>query len=300
VLDAAPDTLSATGFFADVTTDTIAPYVRDFTPAYPLWTDGAEKRRWIYLPECAQVDTSNIDVWSLPVGTRLWKEFTRDGVRIETRLTLRTGPGANDFEYATYLWDSGVGNDPVRITEGLANALGTDHDVPADNLCASCHKTTWPALGFSAVQLTHDGPGLTMASLSAEGRLSVPRPDGVTVPGNDVERAALGYLHSNCGSCHHAGGVPNVSLLLKVLDGQTTPEATDTYATSVDKPTTSTVAWTCAGCDRVEPGNPDASAMFMRSEIRGTGQMPPVGTELVHPTGLDVLRAWIEAIPPAP
>jgi hypothetical protein len=122
----------------------------------------------------------------------------------------------------------------------------------------------------------------------------------VTVPGNDVERAALGYLHSNCGSCHHAGGVPNVSLLLKVLDGQTTPEATDTYATSVDKPTTSTVAWTCAGCDRVEPGNPDASAMFMRSEIRGTGQMPPVGTELVHPTGLDVLRAWIEAIPPAP
>ena len=32
------------------------------------------------------------DSWRFPQGTKLWKEFTRDGVRVETRLLQKVGP----------------------------------------------------------------------------------------------------------------------------------------------------------------------------------------------------------------
>src|SRR5690242_13451668 len=55
-----------------------------FTPQYSLWSDGASKQRWIYLPPGTRIDASNPDAWEFPRGTKLWKEF-RHGRAIETR-----------------------------------------------------------------------------------------------------------------------------------------------------------------------------------------------------------------------
>ena len=54
------------------------------------------------------IDTSDMDHWKFPVGTKLWKEFTRDGTRVETRLITKlladdTAPGA--WFYASYVWN---------------------------------------------------------------------------------------------------------------------------------------------------------------------------------------------------
>src|ERR1043165_6412078 len=57
-----------------------------FSPQYPLWSDGAHKRRWIYLPPGTAIDASRLDAWEFPIGTRLWKEFSLGGP-IETRFT---------------------------------------------------------------------------------------------------------------------------------------------------------------------------------------------------------------------
>src|SRR5688500_20028913 len=46
----APATLAATGLYADPATRTVAAAALPFSPQYPLWTDGAAKRRWIALP----------------------------------------------------------------------------------------------------------------------------------------------------------------------------------------------------------------------------------------------------------
>src|SRR5262245_45194627 len=75
-----PERLSATGLFAAQPAESLAPGVRSFRPRFELWSDGASKRRWIWLPPGTQIDTSDMDAWQLPVGTKLWKEFTRDGV----------------------------------------------------------------------------------------------------------------------------------------------------------------------------------------------------------------------------
>ena len=60
--------------------------VTPYTPGVVLWSDGAEKHRYLYLPPSAQIDTSNMDVWKFPAGTKAWKEFKLDGKLVETRL----------------------------------------------------------------------------------------------------------------------------------------------------------------------------------------------------------------------
>ena len=78
--------LSATGLYVDTKKGDLAPDVREYQPQYTLWSDGATKRRWLYLPPGTKIDTSDMDFWLYPVGTKAWKEFSRDGKRLETRL----------------------------------------------------------------------------------------------------------------------------------------------------------------------------------------------------------------------
>lgn len=292
-IDALPELLSETGLYADIETDTVADYARPYEPKYPLWSDSAAKRRWVYIPECTQIDTTDMDTWEVPVGTRLWKEFTRDGVRVETRLIVRTGPSDIDYKFGAYVWDDS--GDAVLTNEGVVDANGTDHDVPPRTLCAGCHHQAWRVLGFSALQLTHDLPGETMASLSAEGLLTVPNPDGIVVPGDAISEPALGYMHANCGNCHFDGGIANISMKLRVLSTHTTVETTDTYVTAVNQPTT---MFGCNGCDRIEPSDANASAVILRMGIRGLGQMPPSSTELVDDDGTAAVTTWINSLPP--
>ena len=285
-----PATLSATGLYDDIANDVIAPHAKPFQPLYPLWSDGAEKERWFYIPECEQIDTSDMDTWQVPVGARLWKQFTRDGVRVETRLIMRTGPGQFDFEFAVYQW---TGDEAFRVQNGVVDANGTGHDIPPESLCSSCHRKDWRILGLGAVQLTHGLPGETMASLSAGGLLTNPLPGGVVIPGTPVDQAGLGYLHANCGSCHYDGGVPNPPIKFKVLQAHTTVASTDTYTTCVNQPAN----FNC-NCDRIEPGDAAASAVVQRMSVRDGDQMPPFATEIVDDAGVQAVSDWIDQLPP--
>ena len=125
-----------------------------FTPQYPLWTDGATKRRWILLPEGSAIDASDPDAWVFPVGTKVWKEF-RFGAA-SRRVTWSASPAA--WVFATYLWSAGAG-DAVLAPKGGARGvcetgLGTRHDVPSVLDCRACHEAQRSrVLGFGAVQL---------------------------------------------------------------------------------------------------------------------------------------------------
>jgi hypothetical protein len=68
---ALPQHLRDTGLYADE--------VRPFSPQYPLWSDGASKRRWIQVPGGTSIDATRPDAWEFPRGTKLWKEFSHGG-----------------------------------------------------------------------------------------------------------------------------------------------------------------------------------------------------------------------------
>src|SRR5262249_6060034 len=74
-----PATPTATGLYCNIADYSITPGLLPFQPQFVLWSDGAEKSRWIYLPPGTKIDTIDPDHWSFPVGTRFWKEFRYGG-----------------------------------------------------------------------------------------------------------------------------------------------------------------------------------------------------------------------------
>ena len=69
--------LSDTGFYIDAVNLEVAPGFRRYEPRFPLWSDGAEKRRFLYLPRASKINNSDMDNWVFPVGTILVKEFAK-------------------------------------------------------------------------------------------------------------------------------------------------------------------------------------------------------------------------------
>jgi hypothetical protein len=290
-----PLLLSQAGLYEDLATETLAPGLRPHTPRYELWSDGAEKRRFIYLPPGARIDTSNMDYWQFPQGTKLFKEFSRDGVRVETRLLGKIGPEADDWVMVAYVFRPD-GSDADARPEGVVDALGTPHNVPTAAECGWCHdRLAGRIAGFSAIQLDHEGPGLTLESLALEGALSDPPAGRYVVPGNATEQAALGYLHANCGQCHNsATRVTPMELWLEAssLDAVS---STPTYRTAVGARAQLFFPGTSATI-LVEPGNPEASMLYQRFVL---GSMPGL-VEIVDPTARELLKTWIASIAPSP
>ena len=133
--------LSETGLYASRSSHELQHDVRAYTPAFELWSDGASKRRFIMVPAGAQIDTRDADAWQFPVGTKLWKEFSVQGKRVETRYLEKLGPEADDWLMLPFVWRAQQ-DDAVLAVDGARDALGTPHDVPAARDCMGCHGGT--------------------------------------------------------------------------------------------------------------------------------------------------------------
>lgn len=299
----APATLAETGLFASAASAAqVASYVHLYQAKFPLWADGAGKDRYIFLPRCASIDSSDMDHWQFPVGTRLWKHFSVEGKRVETRMLHRYGSGNADWLYATYGWDDTQPDDPratVAVLHGSPNANGTLHDIPDPSACPSCHgKLPDKPLGFSAFQLSHAGEGLNMQRLSDWGMLSVPARSGFPVPGSAVQQAALGYLHGNCGGCHNAdGAIPRENpMRLRLLVGQTSYAQTDIVVTTMGVPTVNAYP-ELHDKPRIDPRAPANSAVYLRMSDRNKFPMPPLATKFADTdTGVAAVAAWIDSL----
>src|SRR3712207_2010550 len=249
----APESLADTGLYADFATLEVDPKHLAFSPQYPLWTDGAAKRRWISLPPGTAIDASDPNAWVFPVGTRLWKEFSFDGRRVETRYIERQADG--QWLYAAYAW-SADGREAHLVSErGRRGAYplggGRSHTIPGVGDCKACHQgSRTEVLGFSMLQLSSDrdpnaphaeapDPGSVDLKMLVEKGLIVGLPQHLIetpprVPGSATERAAIGYLHGNCGHCHNAqGSLQNLGMYLR----HTTEEAVaPAIATTANQP----------------------------------------------------------------
>ncbi|CAN5796357.1 hypothetical protein BH11MYX2_BH11MYX2_10450 [soil metagenome] len=292
--DAGPDDtkLSMQGVYGDFATRAIPSDAIVYGVRYELWSDGATKRRWLLLPAGTQVDNSDQEHWRFPVGTRLVKEFTRDGVVVETRIeeTLSSG-----VDLRTYVWNANH-TEAARAIDGAFNIDGTAHDAPTAHECMMCHEgEPGGALAFSAIQLT---PQMT-SWLSAVGKLRVPIPDGTQCgpTGDPKAVAALTYLHANCGHCHQPGGYAST------VNNQYLQLASDSRAANTEPGWISTVGVSVQGDGegagkRIDPGNPMNSAIIRRMSLRGSGQMPLIATEVVHAAGVQTVTDWVNTIAP--
>ena len=310
--DTLPQHLADTGLYADFASKTIASDVHPFSPQYPLWSDGATKRRWIRLPRGSRIDATNPDAWVFPVGTRVWKEFAF-GRRVETRLIARQANGK--WLFATYRWNEDE-SDAVLVPEKGARHVaeskpGVPYDLPGVVECRACHESGLSTiLGFSALQLSSDrdpnalhaippDPGsLDLDELLRRGWIrGLPKAIAAHPPrvrtASPIERTALGYLHANCSNCHNAQSLIADLRLSFVVHADGTPEA---LATAVGQPShyhpTGTTIQT-----RIVPGDPDASLVITRISNRGNvRQMPPMDSHLADVDAIALLGRWIHEL----
>ena len=307
-----PETLRETGLYSDWNAKVVATGLLAFAPQYPLWTDGAEKSRWLFLPEGSWIDASDPDAWVFPVGTKVWKEFRFHGAPAETRLIERTAAG---WRYASYVWRPD-GSATLVHERGILNSVaireGVRHAIPSRADCTACHEAG-PSrlLGVSALQLSDDrdplaphaepvpAGGVTLQTLVARGLVRhlpstlVQTPPRIAAS-TPVSRAALGYLHGNCGMCHTGvGEIASIGFTLQYTLAQ--PSAMPpAVATALAVPSRFTATAHPHIVDRIAPGNPDASMLVARMASRHPVlQMPPLGSRLVDEDAVALLRRWI-------
>ena len=304
-----PPTLGQAGLYSDIRSKTVAPENLPYAPQYPLYTDGAVKSRWIYLPPGQQIDASEPDQWVFPVGTRIFKEFAFAGRRIETRLMELHSDG---WLYAAYVWNADETEAPLAPERGLAGiVVGPElrHDIPGRFDCLACHAgQKSEVLGFGALQLSprrdagalHAEPvpagGVDLAALVERGLIrGLPEVRmAPEIPGSPRQRAVLGYLHANCGHCHNSTSPLRglkLDLSFSVMRDEGLPPAaiaTTLGVKSMKKPKSAPAEF------RLVPGAPEKSSLIERMRSQDPNAvMPTLGNRLIDTAALALLEAFI-------
>ena len=305
-----PGELRCTGLYSDWEAKTLRCGVTAYAPAYQLWADGSGKERYVWLPPEATIDVSDPDEFDYPVGTRFWKEFhvgPEGNQKLgETRFMYRADVG---WLYTSYVW-SEDGTTAIQENEGVDDLFGTGHSVPSREQCKTCHigRDNF-ILGWDFIMLGPGAEGVTAQDLADAGRFENLDPTWLelTLPGDEIEQAALTYLHANCGvSCHNTtpDATANPSGLYLRLNIDDLGSVQDTAAALAinqspgpnamfgdlpDQPTDPYYDF--------RPLDADRSLALARMKFRGSDTaMPPLGTHVADPEGVGVVEAWIESM----
>jgi uncharacterized repeat protein (TIGR03806 family) len=193
-----PELLSAYRFFRDAgalqPNERVTPY--DLNTA--LYSDGALKFRYVYIPPGQQAQYRDDGVFEFPVGTVLIKTFAfaadmrqpDDNVRfLETRLLIRQTSGWVAYPY---VWNeaqtearlSPIGATvPVSFTDEQGQAIALDWAVPNRNQCKGCHDVAGAVqpIGPTARNLNRAGPDVAFSPWNeGDGGTIIPRSDPIS------------------------------------------------------------------------------------------------------------------------
>ncbi len=299
--DGYPQALSDYGFFADAAAQKPSAGVTAYRLNTPLWSDGAEKLRFLYLPPGTKARAQGEGLLDLPVGAALIKTFAFpvDGKRrlIETRVLLHRASG---WVALPYRWDEAqtearlvLAGARLPVTTPAGQAI--DYAIPNKNQCKECHALSGKVTPIGPKARNLSGQWLT--DLARAGRLDAVPAVATRVPVWEarerapVELAARGYLDANCAHCHNPeGSASNSGLDLRW-------EQQDAYRTGIMKRPVAAGR----GAGRFEfdivPGNPDHSILpYRMGSTDGGVAMPELGRSSIDPAGLAIVNRWIAAM----
>lgn len=300
--DAMRPLLSDYGFFADAPAQLPRAGVVPYRLNTPLWSDGAEKLRFVYVPPGKQARAAPADanggLLDLPVGSALIKTFafTENGKRrlIETRVLLHRAEG---WVALPYLWNAeqtearlAIAGARVPVTTPAGERIS--YRVPNKNQCKECHGLSGAVVPIGPKPRNMSREWL--AEFVKAGHLDL-MPEGADVlpvweqrETASAEKAARAYLEANCAHCHRPGAnASNSGLDLRW-------EQADPSALGVMKRPVAAGRGAGALLYDVVPGKPDQSIMAHRMASTEPGvAMPELGKDSVDREGLEVVRRWI-------
>jgi len=320
------ETLSAYGFFQGNLKD-LAPAanVVPYEVVSPLWSDGAGKNRFVFLPDGKQATFGADETWDMPEGSIVIKDFhfpvdRRDpkGARkhIETRLLIRDKSVPEGFTAHTYVWNDEqteayrkIAGKRIMIDYIDENgaAATQEYIIPNTNQCGNCHERddTYQLLGLVTPQVNFDltdgsGTKNQLMRLGEAGLFDAPLPDVATLPvipapfGDEpLEVRARAYLYANCSHCHRPGGGGGSSGLV-LLYWETNP-----LKNGVCKGSAAAGAGTGGHDYDIVPGQPENSIIpFRMSSTDPEIKMPEIPNLLPHEPGIDLIKQWIASMTP--
>ncbi len=305
-----PQTLSATGLFTNLANLTPTAGLQEYDVNAPLWSDGAQKRRWIGVPGQARITFTPTGAWVFPLGTVLVKHFeialAAGGVRrLETRVLINTDTGWQGY---TYKWngaqsDADLLADSETETITIAGAQGPeqlDWFFPSRVDCMTCHTAAaGRILGTRTRQLNRDFdyPNATdnqLRSLNNIGLFATDIGDHTqyeAMPnpldqGAPIAQRARAYLHANCALCHLPAGPTSVNIDFRfgIPIAQTNLVGV-APTTGLGVPNTFRIT----ALDRT------TSQVFDLIGALDNRRMPPLASHRIDAEGREVIGTWIDA-----
>ena len=313
-------------FEGDPALQRAAPGVIPYDLNSALFSDYAEKYRFVKLPADTHATYSADEVFEFPVGTVIAKTFAfphdaRDPSRgrrlIETRILEREPDG---WVGLPYIWNK-------EQTEAILDVAGDTRDVswvhtdgrtrtdnyiiPNANQCKGCHKAgeIMRPIGPKARNLNRDfayqgGTENQLTHWARRGALAG-APEPALAPrlavwddsrSGTLDARARAWLEINCAHCHSPLG-PARNSGLDLLASQRNPTAF-----GINKPPVAAGIGSGGLAFDIVPGRPDKSILAFRIASTHPGiMMPELGKRLVHEEGVALIREWIAAMPvPSP
>jgi len=314
---ALPPLLSQTGAFKDTRNLVPSPALIPYDIIVPFWSDGAQKSRWISVPNEQKIKFAPMGEWAFPKGTVFVKTFelptdeTHPKVkrRLETRLLVCNSAG--DVYGAVYKWRADNSDAdllstnltepiPIRTTAGVRTQ---DWYYPSRQDCLVCHSANAHyILGVKTRQLNRDFAflsgsdnqlrawnhiGLLDTNLDERVLKSFPKLAAATDTTRSLEDRARSYLDANCAQCHRPNGTVayfdaryEMPLAKQNLIGG--PVLIDER---IDNPRI------------IAPNDIWRSILFMRANTVEAFKMPPLARNIIDERGMYLLRQWIESLP---
>lgn len=315
-----PRTLSIVGLFSDAANLKVRPGVIPYDVNSPLWSDNADKTRWVALPARAKIRLDSDGNFHWPDGAMFVKHFdlvtneqTQQRRRLETRVLVVNTSGTNGYG-VTYKWRED-GRDADLLTEGLDEAIkivGVNGQTrtqiwhyPSQAECLQCHtEKSGFVLGPSMRQLNRDftypsglidnqirtWSYLQMFSRNVdEDRIDefdrLVRVDDAEAP---LEHRVRSYVDANCAFCHLPGGTG--------AQWDARYETPLAKQNNIDAGVRETFG--VAGAKIVAPGDLPKSIMHLRmTSTEVTRRMPPVGSNVIDKAAVSAVAEWIQSLP---
>jgi uncharacterized repeat protein (TIGR03806 family) len=294
VADGFPAKLSEYRFFKDGARQLPAGGVVPYSVTTPLWSDGAEKLRFAYVPPGLKAKAQSEGLLAFPVGSALVKTFKLEGRLIETRVLLHRAEG---WVALPYKWNAEQ-SEAVLVLGGARLEVKTpagqaiSYAIPNKNQCKECH-----ALGGELVPIGPKARNLSAAWLAGfrkAGHLDkVPKvvrrvPEWSKRARVPVADAARGWLDANCAHCHNPAGLASNSGLYLNW------EESDPARLGVMKRPVAAGRGSGNHEFGIVPGDPDHSILVYRLEsLEGGIAMPELGRSSRDAEGEAVVRQWI-------
>lgn len=317
-----------TGPLADLSP---TPQVFPYDVNAPLFSDYAEKARFIALPVGGQMVYQADAVLDFPAGAVIIKNFFyfHDAARpeagrriLETRLLLRESSG---WKALVYVWNAEqtdallevAGSTlPVQWQTVAGKVQKLDYTVPNLNQCKGCHSDDgrFVPIGITARQLNLSTAGENqLLHWQRLGHLMLPTGfDQATAPrladyrltddalqqqypqlpeADYTNARARAYLDANCAHCHNPHGPASTSGMFLGMNEQN-PEKLGVGKAPI-------AAGRGSGNRRygIVPGKPNESILVYRMESDDPGiRMPELGRQLAHTEGVELVKAWIKGM----